>query len=510
MRPRQHTPQENDAMRWTAALIVPALVLFAPAPGRADGKAEKDVRQSVVRVTATQRFPHLLKPWTKQDPRDVAGSGVVLDGRRILTNAHLVLYATQIYVQPHQSSDKLPARVVRAAPGIDLAVLALDDGPEADAFFQSRPAVPRTADLPEPKEAVSVYGYPIGGTSLAVTRGTVARIGFGGYGAGEFGLQIQIDAALNPGNSGGPALVKDRMIGLVVGSSPEGQNIGYLIPDEEITGFLTAPGTGPIPPKPRLIDEVQPLQNAALRARLKLDRSVRGVLVRAPASADPSYPLKKGDVITRVGSYDLDNDGMVRVRENLHLAYPYVVAKLGRQGRVPVTVLRQGQPAALDLPVAPRYRPLVRPLNGGYPSYFVYGPLVFSTPTPTLVNLLDGQFGEGSPFVSRRNDEVAFDGEELVVVTMMLPHKLAGGYGNPLCQVVSQVNGTRIRNLRHLVQTLRAAAGRFVEIEFFEKYVETLVFDREEVLAATDDILSDNGIRQQCSPDLRAVWQPAK
>jgi hypothetical protein len=56
------------------------------------------------------------------------------------------------------------------------------------------------------------------------------------------GLQIQLDAALNPGNSGGPALVQDAMSGVVIGSSGEGQNLGYVIPNEEIDGFLQRTG----------------------------------------------------------------------------------------------------------------------------------------------------------------------------------------------------------------------------------------------------------------------------
>ncbi len=96
------------------------------------------------------------------------------------------------------------------------------------------------------------------------------------------------------------------------------------------------------------------------------------------------------------------------------------------------------------------------------------------------------------------------------MVTSMLPHPIAKGYGDPTGQVVKQVNGTRIRNLRHLVETLRNVTDQYVEFEFYEKYVETLVFDRREVLAAMEDILSDNSIGQQCSADLREVWKPAK
>jgi S1-C subfamily serine protease len=486
-------------MRWTTALIAPPLLL-ATSACRAESKTETDVRRSVVRVLATQRAPDLFKPWMKQNPREVSGSGVVIDGGRILTNAHLVAYAKQIYVEPYLSSDKLTATVERLAPGIDLALLKVEDR----AFWKDRPPLLRAAELPEGKDTVSVYGYPIGGSSLAVTKGAVARISYGGYAYDEFGLQIQIDAALNPGNSGGPALVKDRMIGLVIGSSVEGRNIGYVIPNEEIDHFLTSGGKDG--GKPRILDDVQALQNDALRNKLKLDPGTRGVLVRAPASSEPSYPLKKGDVITRIGTYDVDNDGMVRVKENLRLAFPYVVPRLARGGSVRVTLLRQGRSQVIDLPVVRHRRSLLRPLQGEYPHYFVYGPLVFSPATTSLARVLEFQAPEGSPLLARWNDEVAFDGEELVVVTAMLPHRIAKGYGDPSGQVVRQVNGTRIRNLRHLVETLRKVTDPYVEIDFHEKYVETLVFDRKEVLATMEDILSDNNIGHPCSADLRKVW----
>jgi S1-C subfamily serine protease len=489
-------------MKPTAALLAPALALLATNAPRAEDKSDKDVRRAVVRVLATQRYPDVLKPWQKQTPREVAGSGVVIDGQRVLTNAHLVLYAGQVDVQPYQSSNRHPARVVGVAPGVDLAVLQVED----DAFFKDRPPLRRAAGLPEVRDAVSVYGYPVGGSSLAVTRGSVARIGFGAYGYSELGLQIQVDAALNPGNSGGPALVKGQMVGLVIGSAAEGQNIGYLIPNEEIDAFLKDGGR----PRPRIWDELQPLQNEALRRKLQVGRDARGVLVRAPHSAAASYPLKKGDVITRIGGYDLDNDGHVRVQDNLRLGYPYVVPKLARGGRVPVTVLRQGQARTLELPVRGDTRPLVRPLAGRQPPYFVWGPLVFSPATVSLTMLLEGRLQDGSPLLSRRGDDVAFEGEELVVVVAMLPHKISKGYGDPVGQVVREVNGTRVRNLRHLVELLRDARGPFVEFEFCERYVETLVFDRQEVLAAMDDILADNNIGKQCSDDLRKAWLSGK
>jgi S1-C subfamily serine protease len=129
-----------------------------------------------------------------------------------------------------KAGDKISATVEYLAPGIDLAVLKLDD----PTFFDSHPPLARAKILPDIKDGVMVYGYPEGGTSLSITKGIVSRIEFTGYNFPVSGLRIQIDAAINPGNSGGPAVAGDKMIGLAFSHLSDAENIGYIIPCEEI------------------------------------------------------------------------------------------------------------------------------------------------------------------------------------------------------------------------------------------------------------------------------------
>jgi hypothetical protein len=89
--------------------------------------------------------------------------------------------------------------------------------------------------------------------------------------------------------------------------------------------------------------------------------------------------------------------------------------------------------------------------------------------------------------------------------TALLPHKLGKSYGDPTGQVVKQVIGTRIRNLRHLVETLRKITDLYVEFEFHEKYVEALVFDRKEVLAAMDDSEAPRGQKRSARSASRLI-----
>ena len=97
---------------------VPALPSEAPVSA---------IENSVVKVFSTLRLPDVYRPWTKQAASEVTGSGVVIDGKRILTNAHVVTYASQTQVQANQAGDKVSATVEAIAPSIDLAVLKLED-----------------------------------------------------------------------------------------------------------------------------------------------------------------------------------------------------------------------------------------------------------------------------------------------------------------------------------------------------------------------------------------------
>src|ERR671922_2288721 len=110
--------------------------------------AQDKIRDLVVKIHAVHHTPDVLRPWTKNSPQQVKGSGVVIDGKRILTNAHVVRYASQIYVQPDQSADRIPAKVAAVAPSMDLAVLALDD----ESFFDKRETIPFADDLPRVKD----------------------------------------------------------------------------------------------------------------------------------------------------------------------------------------------------------------------------------------------------------------------------------------------------------------------------------------------------------------------
>ena len=475
-------------------------------------EAAPSIENSVVKVFSTMRYPDPFKPWTKQAPTEATASGVVIEGNRILTNAHAVLYASQVQVQANAAGDKVSATVVAIAPGIDLAVLKLDDA----SFFDSHTPLPRANKLPQIKDAVLAYGFPAGGNSLSITKGIVSRIEFVSYNYPVSGLRIQIDAAINPGNSGGPAIADNRMIGLAFSrAGGDTQNIGYIIPNEEVELFLKDIADGVYDGKAAMYDDLQTLENPALRDYLKLDKSVEGMVVHRPDKSDPAYPLKEWDVITRVGDTPIDNQGMIKLGKDLRVQFAYEIQHTAKDGKLPLTIVREGKTMKVQLPVAAEHPTLVADLHGGYPQYFIYGPMCFSVATRQMLSSLDSNAGTmralsflKSPLASMAFDSPTPDLEELVVISSpFFPHKLANGYSSATGSVVYSINGTPIKSLKHLVEVLRDLQDPFVTIEFNQKGGEALVFSRMALVSATEDILTDNGVRSQGSPEMLAVWQ---
>jgi len=134
--------------------------------------------------------------------------------------------------------------------------------------------------------------------------------------------------------------------------------------------------------------------------------------------------------------------------------------------------------------------------------------MVFTAASLDLVARAGGQIiVQRSPLMTRMMDQRDFEGEELVTMGFgMLSHAITKGYNSQAFAVVTRVNGTPVRNLTHLVEMLRDAQGEYITFHFAGRY-ETIVFRRDELVKATDDVLADEGIRKQYSDDLEGVWK---
>ena len=129
-----------------------------------------------------------------------------------------------------------------------------------------------------------------------------------------------------------------------------------------------------------------PTENEALRAKLGLKKET-GVLVSCLYGAGPDFPLRRWDVITRIGEEPIDNQGNVKVKEDLRLNHEYLLPKLAKDGKVGLTIFRDGKTQEMQVPVPPNDNFVIPLLLEKYPRYFIYGPMVFMSANQKLVGL---------------------------------------------------------------------------------------------------------------------------
>ena len=214
-----------------AGMVVTALLCAAFA--RAD-ETDSAVKAAIVKIYTIHDVPDYYNPWSMKGPFGSTGSGCVIKGRKILTNAHVVSDKTFIQVRRYGDAKKYEARVLSVSHAADLALLTVND----PAFFEGVTPLD-FGDLPRTREEILVYGFPLGGDTLSTTKGVVSRIEHQTYThSSDSFLAVQIDAALNPGNSGGPAINDGKIVGVAMQVISQASNIGYIVPVPIINHFL--------------------------------------------------------------------------------------------------------------------------------------------------------------------------------------------------------------------------------------------------------------------------------
>ncbi|KAL4395361.1 protease Do-like 2, chloroplastic isoform X1 [Arachis hypogaea] len=455
---------------------------------------------AVVKVYCTHTAPDYSLPWQKQRQYASTGSAFMIEGRKLITNAHCVEHDTQVKVKRRGDDRKYVAKVLARGVDCDIALLSV----ESDEFWRDVEPL-RLGRLPHLQDSVTVVGYPLGGDTISVTKGVVSRIEVTSYAHGSSDLLgIQIDAAINPGNSGGPAFNdQGECIGVAfqVYRSEEAENIGYVIPSTVVSHFLIDyEKNGRYTGFPCLGVLIQKLENPALRACLKV-QSNEGVLVRrVEPTSDANNVLKEGDVIVSFDDVRVGCEGTVPFRSNERIAFHFLISQKFAGDTAELGIIRAGEFMKTKIILNPRVHLVPFHIDGGQPSYLIIAGLVF---TPLSEPLIEEECEDnwGLKLLAKARYSLArFKGEQLVILSQVLANEVNIGYEDMGNQQVLKFNGTRIKNIHHLAHLVDSCKDKYLCFEFEDSYVAVL--DREAVAAASSSILTDYGIPLERSSDL--------
>jgi len=280
-------------------------------------------------------------------PEEASGTAFAVHPEGVLvTCAHVVEGATT--VTAHVGGKEHPAKVIALDTKHDLALLRIK--------VDRMPHLPLDdSDRVELAQDVRVVGYPLLGVlgeTVKVSRGTIS-----GMVTREEGKLFQIDASVNPGNSGGPLVdARGRVIGvasaLLAGASID--SVGFAVPSQDVLALMkqkqipvTSSGEMVDLSGPELARRVTPAvallkvmfgTGGATAAPRKVVRFVAVAMSESARSRpDPySYPriplaLGLGTTKSEVGRMIVDSQGKVTLHDG-RLAFPLLFDLVGKVG----------------------------------------------------------------------------------------------------------------------------------------------------------------------------------
>lgn len=218
------------------AVIAGCAILIGPASAAAScdrsfAEVYREVAPSVVRVLSVA-----IDPFSVMERVQIGtGSGLVIDDEgHVVTNAHVIYDASEIMISV-DTDDMRPARLVGLDPISDLAVVkSMDRG------LRLAKARLGSAEGVEVGAEVLAVGHPLGlkmTASQGIISGTGRVVPFSTM--SWLTPLLQTDAAVSPGNSGGPLVNRcGEVLGLNTLSGREGQNLNFAIPIDTVRDLV--------------------------------------------------------------------------------------------------------------------------------------------------------------------------------------------------------------------------------------------------------------------------------
>ncbi len=223
----------NAAMQRLSCGVATVLVYNSEARAKAirdEGREGEAIKKVDAKKLQLQDV-HKLTRRAKEKKTHYSGNGsgfFVTDDGYLITNHHVVEGAEEIVLVHADKSH--PARIVAKNKEKDLVLL------KAEGVF--RPLAIAGSNTCEVGQGIFTVGYPkidLQGLSVKVTKGIVSSL----TGFRDEGAQAQIDAPIQPGNSGGPVVNEEgRVVGVAVAKLRHAENVNYMIKTDELLAFL--------------------------------------------------------------------------------------------------------------------------------------------------------------------------------------------------------------------------------------------------------------------------------
>ena len=454
------------------------------------------IKKALVKVYASHQLFNYASPWQYGQSFNSTATGFIIDGNKIITNAHAVLNSKFLQIRKEGDSKKYKATVKFVSEDYDLALIDVED----KSFFSGTSSL-KLGSLPEVQDNVTVYGYPLGGDKLSTTQGIVSRMEHNTYTLTNKRFLIgQTDAAINSGNSGGPVISKNKVVGVAFAGLTSADNIGYFIPVNILYHFLDDIKDGNYEGAPGLGLQWSKLESPSHRRMLGLEKNSQGILIKKIFKGSPfEGALKINDVLLKLDNKPIEYDGTIEFRKNEKTDFAYVNQQKKHGDTITYEIVRdkKKQTGQVKLNSKNIKYSIVKDVTlETAPSYLVYGGLLFEPLTNNYMTVTQGVLAS----VYEKEDKFK-DYSELAVLVRVLPFDVNLGYTDIENAVIIKVNGQKYKDFKDFVKKVESVKSEFIIFETDKG--EEIVLDVKQVQAEKAELMRNYNITSDMSDDVK-------
>ena len=448
-------------------------------------------RQATVKITKNYISPSYCQPWKMKSYETAVGSGAIIKGNLIITNAHVISDATFIQVEKENDPVNYEAEVLYAGHDCDLAILKVKDSN----FFNGTVSL-EFGDTPELKSIVTTYGYPVGGERISITEGVVSRIEIGLYAHSKklALLMIQTDAAINAGNSGGPVIQDGKIVGIAFQAISDSNNIGYMIPTLIINHFLEDIKDGHYDGFPDIGTLTDNLVNPGYRKHLGMDGNRTGVIVtHVVPHSSAADKLKRGDVILSIDGNNIANDGSIQYGDG-RILYSIISDQKQIGESINLEIFRDKK--VITVPVVLSRIPARIPWYNEYetlPRYYISGGIVFQPLSRGFLECWDKWWFKADRrllynFFYNERDNIHPERSEFIIINQVLPDSSNTYISDIHDSIVNTINNKKITKLEDVIEAFKHPLNKFHVIDV-EGYTKPIIIKASGMEEATGRVL---------------------
>ncbi len=420
-----------------------------------------NMEKAMVQIIVTAQRPDARLPWRRERPVLRVSYGIVVAPGRILTTEDTVRNATLVEVQGSGQSAKYTARILKADPRIDAALLAIPD--EVAGNFS-----PITWDGIQPRGTKVTLAQFDNAGQLQTGDGRVSETSVSSLPSSPNAvLTLNVLSDLKLERIGAPVYANGRLAGMAIRYDATNQIIEALPATllKRFTESATAPqyrgfATAGL--------SWAPMIDPAKRKYHGLKENGRGVLVlRTTPDSGSARALEPGDVILSWDGSVIDSHGYYMDPEYGRLGFPHLVSKRNPGDTVQVTVYRNRQETNVTVTleayddnralipqntegVPAEYLMegglLIRELTADYLSAFGNRWLVLNSPQLVNLYLTRAQFPDKP-------------GDRVVILVGILPDDINKGYEMIRDQIITHVNGKPVSSMKDVFSIRKTDGG---------------------------------------------------